>query len=280
LKISFKQDLPAINILLLVLIIFITLCPTVVIRAVIGLPFVLFFPGYVLLAVLYPRKDSISGIRMTAMSFGLSLAIIPIIGLILNYTSWGITLNSELYSLTAFIMVMSAAAWWRRRRLPLEERYRIEFSIDLSGGWGPGVMNKLLTIALAAAVLGTIATAAYVIARPKTGECFTEFYILGSNGKAQDYPRHLLIGEKTGVTVGIVNHEHTAAGYRVEVTANNTRLARTGPVALAHEEKWEEFTPFSLQNTGTYEVDFYIYRDNGDQPYLKPLRLWIEVAGD
>ena len=59
-------------------------------RIVLGLPFVLFFPGYVLNLALFPRKEGMGGIERAALSFGLSIAAIPLIGLTLNYTPWGI----------------------------------------------------------------------------------------------------------------------------------------------------------------------------------------------
>ena len=36
---------------------------------------------------------------------------------------------------------------------------------------------------------------AYVIITPKEGEKFTEFYILGPNGTASDYPTELKVGK-------------------------------------------------------------------------------------
>ncbi|MCK4222104.1 MAG: DUF1616 domain-containing protein, partial [Dehalococcoidia bacterium] len=55
-------------------------------RIVLGLPFLLFSPGYALIAALFPKKGSLDGIERIALSFGLSIAVVPLIGLILNYT--------------------------------------------------------------------------------------------------------------------------------------------------------------------------------------------------
>ena len=46
----------------------------------------LFLPGYALIATLFPRKDDLDGIERIALSFGLSIAITPLLGLALNYT--------------------------------------------------------------------------------------------------------------------------------------------------------------------------------------------------
>jgi uncharacterized membrane protein len=280
LKISLKHDLLILDLLVGLLILLVFLFPSSVLRIVLGLPFVLFFPGYVLLAALYPRQGSINGISMTALSFGLSLAVVPLIGLALNYMPWGITLQSILYSEAIYIIAMSVVAWLRRHRLLVPERFRIEFTIDLSGAWGPGVTNKVLSVVLVVAILGVLGTLVYVIARPKTGEKFTEFYILGEGGKAQDYPRELTAGEKVTVTVGIINHEYQTVDYSVEVRVGDILVDQAGPLTLAHEEKWEGNLIFSSLTTGRQKAEFFLYRDNGTEPYMEPLRLWVEVTGE
>src|SRR3972149_42796 len=68
-------------------------------RIILGLPFVLFFPGYALMAALFPRKDDIDPIERVALSLGLSIAVVPLIGLALNYSPWGIRLDPILASL-------------------------------------------------------------------------------------------------------------------------------------------------------------------------------------
>ena len=57
----------------------------------------------------------------------------------------------------------------------------------------------------------------YVIAVPKEGEKFTEFYILGPGGKTEDYPTNLAVGEEGKVIIGVVNHEYAPATYELEV---------------------------------------------------------------
>lgn len=111
------------NLLTVALIVAIFLITSNAARIVLGLPFVLFFPGYVLILALFPRKDGMGGIERAALSFGLSIAVVPLIGLILNYTPWGIRLEPVLYSLASFIFVMSLIAWLRMRWLLEEERF-------------------------------------------------------------------------------------------------------------------------------------------------------------
>ena len=57
-----------------------------------------------------------------ALSIGMSLALVPLVGLLLNYTPWGIKLEPILYSVTSFIFITSISAIFRWARLPQEER--------------------------------------------------------------------------------------------------------------------------------------------------------------
>ena len=111
----------ALNILTAILFVVIAFLPNNIIRIVLGLPVVLFFPGYTLLSALFPRRENLSDIERFALSFGLSIAVVPLIGLILNYMPWGIRLYPILISLFIFIFLMSVIGWYRDRKLPQEE---------------------------------------------------------------------------------------------------------------------------------------------------------------
>ena len=78
-------------------------------RIILGLPFILFIPGYILIFALFPGRKTDQGIDIIeriALSFGLSIAIVPLIGLGLNYTEWGIRLEPILLSVFLFLSVL------------------------------------------------------------------------------------------------------------------------------------------------------------------------------
>ena len=87
-------------------------------RVLFGLPLILFVPGYVLIAALFPRDDDLDWLERVALSFGLSIAVVPLIGLVLNYTPWGIRLDPVLAALSLFVIAMAGAATVRRLLLP------------------------------------------------------------------------------------------------------------------------------------------------------------------
>lgn len=277
-KLRIRNELIPLNLLVLVLIIVIIFIPSNTVRIVLALPFLLFFPGYTLMAALFPRRAGIDAIERIALSFGMSIAVVPLIGLILNYTPLGIRLEPVLYSVSSFIFTASLIAWLRRRRLPEQERFGIEFQL-MAPGWGEGPWNKVLSITLVVVILGVFGTLGYVIAAPKVAESFTEFYILGLDGKATGYPTEIRVGQQGEVIVGIVNHENEVVSYRVEVRIDGVKNNEVGPVVLADEEKWEEILSFTPDKADDNEkVEFMLYKNEEASPYLEPLHLWINVT--
>lgn len=68
-------------------------------------------------------EDTIDSIERTALSFGLSIAIVPLIGLILDKTPYGIRLSSILTSLI-FVIVLFFGIYSYRRKNGLQASYR------------------------------------------------------------------------------------------------------------------------------------------------------------
>ena len=96
------------------------------VRVVLGLLLVLFLPGYSLIAALFPRRDDLDGIERIALSFGLSIAVVPLLGLGLNYTPYGIRLVPILAVLSVFTVSLAVIAGVRRCWLPEEDRFAVE----------------------------------------------------------------------------------------------------------------------------------------------------------
>jgi len=269
LRVKSENELAAISILSVLLIIIIAFLPSNPLRIVLGLPFILFFPGYTLIAALFPKKADLGSIERVALSFGLSIAVVPLIGLILNYTPWGIKLYPILVSITLFILVTSGAAWYRRHKLPEEERLSISFNVTLPRWAAMSGWDKVLSIVLVVSILGAIGALAYVIMTPKAGEKFTEFYILGLDGKAANYPTELTVGEEGKVILGIVNHEHEdELTYRVEILIDGEGNSTISPPALDHGVKWEDEVGFVPQKAGGNQtVKFILYKQGEEEVY-------------
>lgn len=101
------------------------LYPWVYIRYVLGTIFVLWLPGYSFIKALFPKdlpfarglartletsEKNLDTIERAALSLGMSLALVPIVGLLLNYTPWGIRLAPISISLIALTVVFATTA--------------------------------------------------------------------------------------------------------------------------------------------------------------------------
>ncbi len=269
--------------------------PDSLLRKALGLAFVLFFPGYVFITALFPNKKELDNLERLALSFGLSIAIVPLIGLGLNYTPWGIRLIPILVSLTIFNLIFGILAIYRRAKAidPWIPRIDVEkLKEDLE--WDKASkLDKALTVILIIAIISSIATLGYVITHPKPGEKFTEFYILGPNGKAADYPTKLFVGENATVILGIANHEYRNVTYYVEVwlvnltydfSTNTTHiyhmyLLDRFNVTLPHKPvniegnwtpQWEMNYTFSIDKPGKWQLWFLLFKDK-EPPLPKPI---------
>ena len=248
-------------------------------RIVLALPFVLFYPGYALLSAFFPGRGDLDGFTRIAFSFGLSIAIVPLIGLILNYTPWGVKLYPVLISTGIFIIVTSAIGWNRQRKLPEADRLHFAFNIHFPDRAEMTKFSTTICVSMVIAILVAIGCFSYVITIPKQGEKFTEFYILQPGGQAEDYPRDISAGQPVYLTVAIVNHEYQPISYRVDIKTRGEIINQLTTGGLNYSQKWEKEINFTPQiPRGKQKVEFYLYANDGAQPYFEdPLYLYINV---
>ncbi|MFB0569120.1 MAG: DUF1616 domain-containing protein [Nitrososphaeria archaeon] len=92
--------------------------PWVTPRWVLGTLFVIFLPGYAFIEALFVNpisgKKELDQIARFALSIGMSLALVPLIGLLLNYTPWGIRLEPIAVSLSIFTLICIFVAAYRK----------------------------------------------------------------------------------------------------------------------------------------------------------------------
>lgn len=255
-------------------------------RTCLGIILVLFLPGYSLTEALFPAKKDLEGIERAAISFGLSIAIVPIMGLGLNYSPWGIREIPLLTEFSIFTLLMCAIAYYRRRLLPETEAFGVSLkacylSMKAEILENPGSKtDKIIAFILVLSILASMGSLAYIIGNPKEGEHFTEFYILGNNSTIGDYPTEFVQGEKGTVTVGIMNHEYRPVDYTIDVRLENKSLPESQKkISLGHNMSWEEpitFTP-SLEGKNM-KLEFLLFNETEKTIPYRNLHLWINVT--
>lgn len=278
-----------------------------ILRPAVLIPEIIFCPGYVFIVTLFPGKEEITSLERVALSLGTSAAIISFIGLGLSFTPWGIRLEPIVIAISGFILLFTILAHLRRSNVVIWQQYspspmqvpaalRREISLaDFT------ITEKMLCIILLAAVIMTIAGVLGLIGSPAEKERFTEFYILGENRTAVNFPMNITRGQDYLMFIGIGNHEHKAMTYTVETwfrtidtgeTSNLTTHAapyifdrRTVelqhnetvilPLNVSFNQVWYNRMEFLLFNTGI-PGDSLVGTERINRSY-RDLHLWIAV---
>lgn len=248
------------------------------VRIALGLPFLFFLPGYALVAALFPRRGELSSMEQGALSVGLSVALVSLIGLALNYSPWGIRLESITACLAAVVVLGAAIAAYRRGALPPGEV--AEGRGDRQPLLWPraGLLDRLAALALVASLLALPVAAYFLAASGSSPERFTEFYVLGPDGQADAYPGPLSPGESARVILGLVNREGQDADYRIVIRMDGREQAQIDGLRLADGQRWQRgvfLVP--TREEGLQKVEFLLYRQGDSTPYRR-LRLWLEVS--
>jgi uncharacterized membrane protein len=257
-------------------------------RPIIGTVAVLFVPGYAFIAALFPQKATLgNGLRL-ALSFGLSIVIVPLLEIALNYTGWGIRLGPTLVALVVFTLVCVVVASVRRHQLPPEHRFAVNWPVRhhsddrepvrLAGS----TFDRMLSVVLAIAILASVAVASYVLIMPKPDEHFTEFYLLGANDTLTNYTTQYTVGAPRPTTVVIVNHEARDVTYNLVVSANNSSqrgVVYSEKVVIPDGQRWEKQIDLILNQPGdNVKLDFALYADHTGPDQYRDAHLWVNVS--
>jgi len=224
-----------------------------------GFLFAFIFPGYAIMAALFPASggavtdqdsnDAIDGIERVVLSLGLSIAVVPMVGLFWNFTPWGIELVQVLGSVAGVTIVAVIVAFYRRWQLPSMQRFKPGFSAQMerllrAHRTSPRI-ERLLNIVIALLLVSSVAGLAVGITFPGEGEQYTEFYLLSEdpetgNLTASGYPTEFKPSNRESVVVGIENNEQRTVNYTVVVELQ--RLARGQTTIVAESSELDRFS--------------------------------------
>ncbi|WP_232688784.1 DUF1616 domain-containing protein [Halobacterium zhouii] len=267
------------------------------VRAMVGFPLLLFVPGYVLLAGLFPRDAParrVADNRLFAavsegalrpgervlLAFGVSVALLPPFGIALSVLDLGWEPATVVSATTAALFVGVAAAAARRLRIPEGERFAVSATGSLSGLVGMFSGSRMQTtsaVVLVAVALLTTTSLAYALVAPAGGDAYTTVGLYTENETGElvtaGYPTTLTPNETGSVVVVVENHENRRVNYtlvgeiqRVERANGNVtvlesvRLNRSTH-ALAPGEKWQTTQTVRPELAGSdLRVAYLLYR--------------------
>jgi len=210
-----------------------------VVRALVGLPLVLFAPGYAIVAAAFPA-GRLGTIERLLFSLGASLAVAALVGLLLHWTALGLRPAAWAVALGNITLVAALIALARRWRQPAADTRQRGAGVTLAQGGLLGLAVLLVAGALLIARDGAIQQRA-------TG--FTQLWVLPNSATQID-----------SVRLGVNNREPGAIGYRLLVTASGTIIGSWPRITLGPDEQWEVTVALPTAQPPAATIEAVLYR--------------------
>jgi uncharacterized membrane protein len=181
-------------------------------QAAVALPLVLLLPGWALERALFDRGGLADRV-VTAM--GLSLAVLAVGGIVLNFFPVGMHPVTWLLYLTAVAVVGDIAGWLRNQSKSLLTESRLRW---------PKPQHVAASIALLVILAGAFGVS-IVAADRQNFPPFTQLWLVpGSRG--------------TGYQLGVQTHMAHSGSYQVKLKVNGRVVRKWGPLLLSSHAEW------------------------------------------
>jgi hypothetical protein len=215
-------------------------------QALLGVPLVLFVPGYALTAALFAPRAL--GVPERVLFSVASSLVITMLGSLVLYG-----LRVELRPVTwalflAAITLGASLVAWRRRKVAEPAPLTLNVSLVQGGTLGLAGLAVVAAVALARIPSG-----------PAGLEGYTLLWILPNDAT-----------QAPGVRLGVSSMEFTPTQYGLVVTLDGRAAYEWAAINLRPGEKWDEFLAWPSQGSGPGRVEATLYRlDNPQVVYRR-----------
>ncbi|MCL9818095.1 DUF1616 domain-containing protein [Natronocalculus amylovorans] len=253
------------------------------------IPLLFFIPGYMLVATLFPHNGNVSGdgVRLTTVervvvSFGMSIALIPLFGIILELLPVNAFGGTYLPAVTLFIIVFGLLGTIQRIRLSPGERFVISLpSIRTQpDGSERSTLYVATSILLIVSMVFAVGTLGFALASFESGESYSQLHLTTSDETGQQildgYPDAVSQGDSIPLTVGLENSEHEGQSYTIVIVSEQMveedgeleqidaeEIARFEPTVEAGGQ-WSAQHEIDTNRVGLFRYSYYVY--TGDVP--------------
>ena len=278
-----------------------------IVRILLGLPLLLFIPGYCAVSALWPEKynlaesegetpsgsgsktasKGIDSLERVVLSCGLSIALVVFAGVVLNFL-WEITLLAVSVLLLVISLALSVATWLRRAALPRGSQFSWSFATAKNTLCHDKIGTSILASLIAVGVV-----LSFLIATAPESSAYTEFYMLDQNFHLRNLPTNLSVNETGIVNIGIINNEGSVVNYTVVAGMENATQANPNLIwsqmlnatadhtvifdaTIADQEKLEKQFQFHFNEPGIYKITWNLYIEGEATDY--ELHIWVNVA--
>jgi uncharacterized membrane protein len=222
-------------------------------RTMAALPLVLALPGYALSVAAFPGR-ALGAAERIAFSFGVSLAVAALGGLLLNWTPWGLQATSWALLLSGVTLGASAVGVLRRRGRPVADPDRPGTEFNRRQG---------LLLGLAALVVTGAVGVAHAGATHHRTAGFTQLWILPADRAGQN-----------AVRLGVSNSELEGSTYRLQLVVEDRAVLEWPSLRLGPGGQWETTVVLPTGQAGAGTVDAVLYRLDAPGSAYRRVVLW------
>ncbi|GAA0241128.1 DUF1616 domain-containing protein [Haladaptatus pallidirubidus] len=271
-------------------------------RVAFVLPLVLFLPGYAFISAIFPEAGNddtrkfgsdkseaiyaVGGPERVGLSVTVSVAIVPLVAAIANFTPWGIRVLPIVIGVLGFTVLSALGAFVRRWRVPANQRYSIGLPKLLfnSVGRHSNGSTTMVNIGIVISLLLVTSSVGFAVLSQPTGQQFTEFYVEGQNINSNTNTFYQSNLGDNGITVNVGNREGEQTQYtviavleRVEngsVTEQN-RFDQQQVTVQSRQTKQVTLNGNPSLSGDNVRVRLLLYKgDPSGSPY-RVIRLWL-----
>lgn len=249
------------------------------VQAILAVALAFFLPGYGLAAALVPsgvaRGDwevssgiqwfersytGFDSVERLALSFGLSVAVLPLAGVFLSLTGLGLGTVQIFAALSVIAVGGTAVGSVRRLRLPPGERYSLSVGTWLETARDGMVATdsrsqQVANVLVVASILVAASALGVAFLGTATSQSYTELQVLSENETgdlvAADYPRTFDAGEPVPMVFTVENEEGQTEEYTVVAVAQRFE-ERDDELVLTDEQELDRFQR-TVEHNETWE---------------------------
>lgn len=281
------------------------------VRLLIATPFLLFLPGYALVSVLFPararrasgttldRPRGIDTIERIGLSFVVSLAVVPIVVIVLSSTEWGLGAEPIAGALVAITVGFAQLGAVRRLRVPAADRYSVSPRTSIERVFASrGRLETASALLLATTIVLAAGALVLGLVAPVPGAEFTQLGLYSEDGDGElvagDVPDEAEANESLPLTAIVENRHSTDVEYTLvaqeqryeddEIT-NRTELETVETtVEDGSSEEFElDVTPTAPAGE-TVRISLLLYEEDvPDEPTTdnadEDVYVWVTVDG-
>jgi uncharacterized membrane protein len=219
-----------------------------VIGLLLALPLIFLLPGYTFVEVLFHRRP-LDGVRRLLLSFGLSIALDILSGLIINLFPIGLTKLSWTFYLSSFVIILSLVVLCLRGKDSLNGLWLSQIRLN--------VRKHLVGEIFICAALGIVVFAflfSNYSALHQHRKGFTQFWMVQSTKS----------GQSCSVLIGVDSFEFKQMKYHLIMTINNAQPTLLPLVVLSPQKTWKIVVPINPPVNNSVVVEARLYR--ADEP--------------